>query len=91
MVPALAAHIQSLAALALAADSLEWLSLGGWMEPSKLSCRKLRSLSLAGLPKNLEAIEALTGLDESSLEIDAKLGKRAVNVFGTKDEKIILS
>jgi hypothetical protein len=71
---ALAVHVsalKSLAPLSLAADSLEWLALGG-MEPSKLSCqpitgcRKLRSLSLARLPKDLEAIKVLTGLEELS-------------------------
>jgi hypothetical protein len=65
--------LKSLAPLSLAADSLEWLHIGGWMAPSKLSCqplaglRNLRSLSLARLPKDLDAIEALTGLEELSL------------------------
>lgn len=64
--------LESLEPLSFAADSLEWLALGGWEEPSKLSCRpvaacrKLRSLSLGRLPKDLDAIEALTGLDELS-------------------------
>lgn len=64
--------LESLEPLSVAADSLEWLHLGGWMEPSKLSCapvaecRKLKSLSLARLEKDLEAIEALTGLIELS-------------------------
>lgn len=64
--------LKSLEPLSLGTDSLEWLSLGGWMEASKLSCkpvsgcRKLRSLSLARLPKDLEAIEELIGLDELS-------------------------
>lgn len=65
--------LTSLEPLASVSDSLEWLSIGGWMEPSKLSCkplvqcRKLRSLSLDRLPKDLEAIETLTGLEELSL------------------------
>jgi hypothetical protein len=64
--------LTSLEPLACVSDSLESLSIGGWMEPSKLSCRpiagcrKLRSLSLARLPKDLEAIETLTGLDDLS-------------------------
>lgn len=64
--------LQSLEPLSLAAESLESLSIGGWMESSKLSCRpiaqckKLRSLSLARLPKDLAAIETLTGLEELS-------------------------
>jgi hypothetical protein len=64
--------LQSLEPLSIAAESLESLSIGGWMEPSKLSCqpiaqcRKLRSLSLTRLPKDLEAIETLTGLAELS-------------------------
>jgi hypothetical protein len=64
--------LTSLEPLASASDSLEWLAVGGWMEPAKLSCqpiaqcRKLRSLSLARLPKHLEAIEALTGLEDLS-------------------------
>jgi hypothetical protein len=64
--------LKSLEPLASVSDSLEWLAVGGWMEPSKLSCqpiaqcRKLRSLSLARLPKHLEAIEALSGLKELS-------------------------
>ena len=43
------------------------------MEPSKLSCspiaecRQLKSLSLARLPKDLDAIETLSGLQELSL------------------------
>lgn len=65
--------LSSLEPLSHVADSLESLSIGGWNEPSKLSCkplaqcRKLRSLSLTRLPKNLEAIETLTGLEELSL------------------------
>jgi hypothetical protein len=65
--------LKSLEPLSHVSDSLESLSVGGWMEPSKLSCRpvaechKLRSLSLARLPKDLEAIETLTGLEELSL------------------------
>jgi hypothetical protein len=64
--------LKSLEPLSLAADSLEWLLIGGWMEPAKLSCqpitrcRRLRALSLARMPQDLEAIEALAGLNELS-------------------------
>jgi hypothetical protein len=62
--------VESLEPLASVSDSLAWLAIGGWMEPSKLSCRpiakcrKLRSLSLGRLPKDLEAIAELTGLED---------------------------
>jgi len=65
----LVSGLTSLEPLQLMSDSLEWLQVGGWMEPSKLSCkpiaecRKLKALSLARMPKDLEAIESLTGLD----------------------------
>lgn len=66
-------ELQSLEPLSLATESLESLSIGGWMEASKLSCQpiaqclKLRSLSLTRLPKDLEVIETLMGLKELSL------------------------
>jgi hypothetical protein len=65
--------LKSLEPLALVSDSLEWLGLGGAGQPLKPSCRpiagcrQLRSLSLAGIPKDLEAIEALTALEELEL------------------------
>ena len=58
--------LKSLDPLSLAADSLEWLVLG--VDPSKLSCRpiadcrKLRSLSVGGVPRDLEAIQSLSAL-----------------------------
>jgi hypothetical protein len=65
--------LQSLEPLALVSDSLEWLGIGGGghlLKPSCrpiAGCRKLRSLSLAGIPKDLEAIEGLTALEELEL------------------------
>lgn len=65
--------LKSLEPLSQVNDSLEWLHIGGWMEPSKLSCKpiaacpKLWSLSLARLPKDLEAIGALSELNALSL------------------------
>ncbi|MCO6456992.1 MAG: hypothetical protein J5I93_16960 [Pirellulaceae bacterium] len=65
--------LASLEPLSHAASSLESLAFGGWTEPSKLSCkplaqcRKLRALSLNRMPKDLGAIETLTGLEELSL------------------------
>jgi len=65
--------IESLEPLSLVAESLESLNVGGWMDQSKLSCRpiaacrQLRSLSLCRLPKDLVAIETLTGLKRLSL------------------------
>ncbi len=68
----LVSGLKSLEPLACVSDSLEWLAIGGWMEASKLSCqpiagcRKLRSLSLTRLPKDLEAIQTLSGLSALS-------------------------
>lgn len=64
--------LKSLEPLGAVRDSLRWLSIGGWMDQSKLSCRpiaecrKLRSLSLSRIPMDLDAIEALSGLEELS-------------------------
>lgn len=63
--------LKSLDPLHLVADSLASLILV--VDPSKLSCQpiagchRLRSLSLGGLPKDVEAIASLTGLEALSL------------------------
>ena len=66
----LVSDLETLEPLASVSESLQWLGIGGWMEPSKLSCQpiarcgRLRTLSLGRLPKDLEAIGALTGLED---------------------------
>lgn len=65
--------LDSLEPLSHVAGSLESLSLGGGEQPLKTSCRpiahchKLRSLSLARVPKDLDAIAQLTRLEDLSL------------------------
>jgi hypothetical protein len=63
--------LKSLEPLTLVADSVEWLGLG--VDPSDLSCKpiagctKLRWVKLGGLPKDLDSIGSLAGLEALGL------------------------